>query len=135
MIIIWAGKCQYIGISLPKLRSCRRDSRLGALVVFVVAGEVDGEAVDGGFVFGVEVDEGAEFFGEPGEGEVFLASAVGEFFQAAVGEVHQVKAFSMIWRCSISWTLEEPAEGADIMRRETRVRRGSSGKSSGRCRP
>ena len=56
--------------------------------VVIQPGEPAGQAVDGRLEFGAEVHEVAQPLGEPGQADLLLAAPVGQFLDAAVGEVH-----------------------------------------------
>jgi len=110
-----------------------------ARLVDIVAGQERGQPLDGVLELRVLVDERAHPGGQPLDAELFVATSVFEFLDAAVGEIHgsQVsRAAAMSSRCSTSCTLADPAEGAAMARREIRRSAPSrSGINSGRLSP
>src|SRR5271169_4459804 len=75
-----------------------------SLEVFLVveASEPGGQAVHGGLEAGVEVDEVAQPLGQPGDGDLLVASPVRQFLDAAVGEVH-AGAYGIAFSSSAVW--------------------------------
>src|SRR4051794_20967633 len=57
--------------------------------VGAAAGRPGGQPLDGPLEVRVEVDEGLQLVGQPGEGPLLLAPPVGQLLQAPIGEVHR----------------------------------------------
>src|SRR5690606_37351511 len=89
-------------------RATDRGARAASLVLVVESREPRGQALDGDLEVRVQIDEQAELFGEPREGEVLVAPAGGEFLDPSVREVHQANARSMRSLASVTCTECEP---------------------------
>src|SRR5215469_11880529 len=73
-------------------QSCMTRGKRGVIaasVLVVVPCQPDGQPVDRRFVLRVRVDELGELLGQPGERHRLLAAPLGQFLDAAIGEVHR----------------------------------------------
>lgn len=80
----------YPALSVTDRRFARELRLLHRNLVFVVhAREEGGEAFDGHLEVGVQVDEDLKLAGQPREADLFVAASGHQFFDAAIGEVHE----------------------------------------------
>ena len=70
-------------------RSPQTKPQLVVVRIVVEARQPGCEAFDRDFVFGVEIDEGAQLLGDPRQRYRFVAAASFEFFDAAISEIHR----------------------------------------------
>src|SRR5271156_4039294 len=98
-----------------------RSAEKGSLEVFLVieASQPAGQAVHGGLEAGVEVDEVAQPFGQPGDADLLVGPPVRPLLDAAVGEGHQGMAFSPSAACGAACWAAEPAAGAELAGSDT----------------
>src|SRR5690349_14738676 len=82
-----------IGPRLTRFALWRKDDRrVRSVFVVIEPSDPGGQSLDCRLEFGVLVDELLQPRGEPLDVHLLVAAPLDEFFDAAVGEIHQAKA-------------------------------------------
>ena len=75
-------------ISLANPRTLGPEDKHQLLLVLVIPSEPHSQPVDGRLVLGMQVDELGQLPAQPGKRHFLFPAPVGQFLDAAIGEVH-----------------------------------------------